>query len=61
MFVFLGTSVKLFFLKLGDSTGIPTEDDVVKDAMYIYEYFHQISPKTSIYVWGHRYWTKSFS
>jgi abhydrolase domain-containing protein 12 len=47
------THVMCLFFISGDSTGTPTEEDVVKDAMYLFEYLNNVSPKTSIYVWGH--------
>lgn len=38
----------------GDSTGVPTEDDVLKDALFTYEYLHNVVSKSaSIFVWGH--------
>jgi abhydrolase domain-containing protein 12 len=38
----------------GDSTGIPTEDNVLKDALFTYEYLHGVVAKSaSIFIWGH--------
>lgn len=38
---------------IGDSTGIPTEDDVVKDAMFIFEYVKNKAKTAHVYIWGH--------
>ena len=37
----------------GDSTGTPTEIDVVKDALFTYNYIQKVAPSASIYIWGH--------
>ncbi len=38
----------------GDSTGVPTEQDVVKDALFTFEYIRQMAPSdASVYIWGH--------
>ena len=37
----------------GDSNGEPTEIDVVRDAMFTYEYIRKIAPWATIYIWGH--------
>lgn len=37
----------------GDSTGIPTEDDVVKDALFIFNFIRNNCKSALIYVWGH--------
>jgi abhydrolase domain-containing protein 12 len=37
----------------GDSTGTPTELDVVKDALYTHDYIRKRVPWATIYIWGH--------
>lgn len=38
----------------GDSTGTPTEIDVVSDALFTYEYLRKVVPQgASVYIWGH--------
>ncbi len=37
----------------GDSTGHPTEIDVVKDALFTYEYIQKTLPSAIVYIWGH--------
>ena len=52
----------LLFLRFskGDSTGEPTEDDVVKDALYSYELIENHAPMAKIYIWGHSLGTGYF-
>ncbi|CAF0706654.1 unnamed protein product [Brachionus calyciflorus] len=37
----------------GDSTGEPTEIDVVRDALFTYDFIKRTAPWTTIYIWGH--------
>jgi len=37
----------------GDSTGEPTEIDVVRDALFTYEFIQKTVPWATVYVWGH--------
>uniref|UniRef100_A0A914C9Q3 Serine aminopeptidase S33 domain-containing protein n=1 Tax=Acrobeloides nanus TaxID=290746 RepID=A0A914C9Q3_9BILA len=37
----------------GDSTGHPSEDGLIEDALSIYEYAKQMAPSKNIYIWGH--------
>jgi len=37
----------------GDSTGESTEIDVVRDALFTYEFLKKVAPWATIYIWGH--------
>uniref|UniRef100_A0A7E4UVG3 Lysophosphatidylserine lipase ABHD12 n=1 Tax=Panagrellus redivivus TaxID=6233 RepID=A0A7E4UVG3_PANRE len=37
----------------GDSTGFPSEDGLIEDAHFIYNYARARAPTKNIYVWGH--------
>jgi alpha-beta hydrolase superfamily lysophospholipase len=37
----------------GDSTGESTEIDVVRDALFTYEFLKRAAPWATIYIWGH--------
>ena len=38
----------------GDSTGEPTESDLMKDARFIYDWLHKLTHgQRKIYLWGH--------
>jgi abhydrolase domain-containing protein 12 len=37
----------------GDSSGTPSEDGLIEDAHFIYNYVREKAPKKPIFVWGH--------
>lgn len=37
----------------GDSTGVPTEADITRDALFAYEYLQSVAQSASVYIWGH--------
>jgi pimeloyl-ACP methyl ester carboxylesterase len=45
--------IALDYRGYGDSTGDPTEENVVKDALFTYEYFLKLAPHATFYIWGH--------
>ena len=45
--------IALDYRGYGDSTGTPSEKDLVKDSQFTYEYINKWAPDSNIFIWGH--------
>ena len=55
VFVLLHGKKYTFFFSTGygDSSGSPSEDGVVSDALFIYRWVRQRKGKSPLFIWGH--------